>query len=166
MMACFFGKTGQVATVQVDDRRTVNASWYLNHCIPQAIDAWQNELPRGELRWLPRHHDNTGIQTMDLFLLNSIQLVTHPPYPLDLAPCDFLLFLAMKEKFRGTKSGTPCASVHVFGSAVSDVSDEQWASCLNPFRPSVPIDSEAVWLENEIHSNNWLAETQVMQKRC
>ena len=60
---------------------------------------------------------------------NSIQVVTHPPYSPDLAPCDFFLFPTVKEKVKGTQFGTPDVAVTAFGSAVSDLSHEQWANC-------------------------------------
>ena len=39
MIALFCGKTGHVATIPLDDRRTVNLDWYVNHCIPNVLDS-------------------------------------------------------------------------------------------------------------------------------
>ena len=36
----------------------------------------------------------------------GIKTVSHPPYSPDLAPCDFLLFLMLKEKLRGSRYDT------------------------------------------------------------
>ena len=36
----------------------------------------------------------------------SIKTVSHPPYSLDLTPCDFCLFPKFKEKFRGCRYET------------------------------------------------------------
>ena len=36
----------------------------------------------------------------------GMKTVPHPPYSLDLAPCDFLLFLKLKEKLRGCRYET------------------------------------------------------------
>eukprot|EP00794_Sanderia_malayensis_P013448 gene13448-14829_t len=82
MVASFFSKTGHVATIQLEDCRTVNADWYVNHCIPQVLDAWRNKRPRTGLRGLLWHHDNasthTAALTIDFLSENSIQLVTQP----------------------------------------------------------------------------------------
>ena len=128
-----FGGTGHVATVPLDDRRTVNGTWYVNHCIPQVIDAWQSKHPRSELQRLLWHHDNasayTAAQTMDIFMHNSIQLVTHPPYSPDLAACDFLLFPTVKENLKGIRFGTHDDAVNAFDGAVFDLSHGQLANC-------------------------------------
>ena len=42
MIACFFGYTGHVTTVGLEDRRTVNTDWYTSICLPEVI----NELRR------------------------------------------------------------------------------------------------------------------------
>ena len=34
MIACFFGKTGHVAIVPLEQRRTVNSEWYTTICLP------------------------------------------------------------------------------------------------------------------------------------
>ena len=31
-IACFFAKFGHVATVPLEDRKTVTADWYVSHC--------------------------------------------------------------------------------------------------------------------------------------
>ena len=133
MIAWFFGKTGHVATVLLDNQQTVNATWYVNHCIPHVIDAWQSKHPRSELQRLFWYHDNasahTAAQTMDFFTQNSIQLVTHPPFSPDLAPCHFFLSPTVKEKLKRTKFGTPDDAVNAFGSTMLDLSHEQWANC-------------------------------------
>ena len=42
MIACFFGYTGHVTIVALEDRRTVNTNWYTTICLPEVI----NELRR------------------------------------------------------------------------------------------------------------------------
>lgn len=128
MVASFFSKTGHVATIQLDDRRTVNADWYVNHCIPQVLDAWRNKRPRTGLRGLLWHHDNasahTAALTIDFLSENSIQLVTHPAYSPDLAPCDFFLFPTVKEKIRGTKFDCCDDAICAFKEVISDLTEE------------------------------------------
>ena len=84
MVASFFSKTGHVATIQVEDRLTVNVDWYVNRCILQVPEVWRNKRRRPCLRGLLWHHDNasahTAALTIDFLSEISIQLMTHPPY--------------------------------------------------------------------------------------
>ncbi|UYV79194.1 hypothetical protein LAZ67_17001456 [Cordylochernes scorpioides] len=52
-------------------------------------------MPRAQLRGVLLHHDNakphTSTQTLDFLANSGVQLVTHPSYSLDLAPCNFFI---------------------------------------------------------------------------
>jgi hypothetical protein len=60
-------------------------------------ELWRNH------NWL-LHHDNafahTSLKTRE-FVTNNMVIVSHPPYLLDLAPCDFGLFPKSKIKLKG-----------------------------------------------------------------
>ena len=58
MVACFFGKTGHVATFQLEHRRPVNSEWYTTICLPKVFV----EI-RKKRRWLIVHHDNLSCHT-------------------------------------------------------------------------------------------------------
>jgi hypothetical protein len=51
------------------------------------------------------HHDNTPshtfFHTREFLTKNNIAVFPHPPYLLDLAPCDFSLFPQLKIKLKG-----------------------------------------------------------------
>ena len=69
MIACFFGYTGHVTTVALEDRRTVNTDWYIIICLSEVI----NELRRINRNCrIILHHDNaschTACQTVDFFI--------------------------------------------------------------------------------------------------
>ena len=100
MVAAFFCKTGPVVMIPLEDRRTVNADWYINQCLPKAFDAWRFRCPKTGIRGLLLHHDNasahTAAATLDFLTQNSVQLVSRPPYSPDLAACDFFLFPTTK----------------------------------------------------------------------
>ena len=55
MVASFFGITGHVSTVALEDRRTVNAEWYTTVCLPQVFQNVREKRPRGRIIL---HHDN------------------------------------------------------------------------------------------------------------
>ena len=92
MIACFFAKFGHVATIPLEDRKTVTADWNVNHCLPKVFEARCKRRPRTGVRGLLLHHDNaivhTASVTLDFLASNGVQLVTHPPYSPDLAPCN------------------------------------------------------------------------------
>ena len=46
MVAAFFCKTGPVTIVPLEDRRTVNADWYIDNCLPKAFEAWSSRRPK------------------------------------------------------------------------------------------------------------------------
>nr|KAG5702476.1 hypothetical protein BaRGS_015108 [Batillaria attramentaria] len=46
MIAVFFAKSGHVATVPLLERKTVNAEWYINTCLPKVFEAWSARRPR------------------------------------------------------------------------------------------------------------------------
>ena len=92
MIACFFANFGRVATIPLEDRKTVTADWYVNHRLPKIFQAWCKRHPRTGVRGLLLHHDNasahTAAVTLDFLAASDVQLVTHPPYSPDLVPYD------------------------------------------------------------------------------
>ena len=101
MIACFFAKFGHVVTIPLEDRKTVTADWYVNHCLPTIFQAWCKRRPLTGVLGLPLHHDNasahTAAVTLDYLAARDVQLVTHPPYySPDLAPCDWFCSLPSK----------------------------------------------------------------------
>jgi len=97
MIACFFGYTGHMATVTLEDRRIVNTDWYTTICLPEVM----NELHRtNRNRRIIFHHDNarchTAHQTVDFLSSNNVELMTHCPYSPDLSPNNFFYSQALK----------------------------------------------------------------------
>lgn len=81
MIACFFGYTGHVATIALEDRRTVNAEWYTTICWPEVI----NEIRKNNRkRRIILHHDNasshTARQTIDYLTEKNIELMSQPVF--------------------------------------------------------------------------------------
>ena len=70
------------------------------------IHAMQKKRP-GMLQTAILHHDNApshrAAQTTDTIKILSFELLDHPPYSPDLAPCDFFLFPLIKRVLRGTR---------------------------------------------------------------
>ena len=93
MVASFLSKEGHVTTVPLLERRTVNAEWYAGVCLPHVFQKSSDMHLQSGLRGLLFHHDNasshTSAITFDFLTENGVQLVSHPPYSSDLAPCDW-----------------------------------------------------------------------------
>ncbi|XP_025158379.1 histone-lysine N-methyltransferase SETMAR-like [Harpegnathos saltator] len=130
MVACFFGKTGHMATVPLVQCRTVNSEWYTTICLSEVF---------GKIREINRrrriilHQDNasshTSAQTRDFLRTEKVELMGHPPYSPDLAPNDFFLFPQIKNKLRGQRFSTPEEAVDAFKMHVLEVSQSEWKKC-------------------------------------
>ena len=63
-----------------------------------------NGVPVG-VRGLLLHHDNasahTAAVTLNFLAASDVQLITHPPYSPDLAPCDLFVFPSVKMQLKG-----------------------------------------------------------------
>lgn len=99
MVASFFSCTGHVATVPLEDRRTVNADWYTSVCLPIVFKEVREKRPRCNIIL---HQDNasshTASRTIEFLRASNVKLMDHPPYSPDLAPYDFYLFPSIKER--------------------------------------------------------------------
>ncbi|GFT96071.1 hypothetical protein NPIL_32271 [Nephila pilipes] len=82
MIACFFGINGHVATVALEQRRTVNSEWYTTICLPEVIGEIRKKQKN---RRIILHHDNasshTSTQTKAFLTERKIELMGHPPRP-------------------------------------------------------------------------------------
>jgi [histone H3]-lysine36 N-dimethyltransferase SETMAR len=130
MVACFFGKTGHVATVALEQRRTVNSEWYTTICLPEVFKEMREKNKR---RRIILHHDNasshTSRQTNEFLTTENIELMSHPPYSPDLAPNDFFLFPYIKDKLRGQRFTSAEEAVEAFKNHVLEVSPAEWKNC-------------------------------------
>ena len=107
MVLIFFAADGHVATILLEHQRTVTAQWYTTVALSQVFQKLREKQPRAGLRGFLLHHDNASAQTTHLridFLRGTpVQLLIHPPYSPDLAPCDFFLFPTVKARLRGKR---------------------------------------------------------------
>ena len=108
MVACFFRKTGHVATVPLVQRRTINSEWYTTICLPEVFGKIRETNRR---RRIILRKDNASshasAQTRDFLRTENIELVGHLAYSPDLAPNDFFLFPHIENKLLGQCFSTP-----------------------------------------------------------
>ena len=133
MIATFFTRSGHLATVQVVSQSTVTADWYTNTCLPQVVEKFQEKRPKIGCRGIQFHHDNApaykaGI-TVSFLESNGLNLLGHPPYSPDLAPCDFFLFPKVKKEMRGQRFDSGDAAVDHYLHLVNSLDKSDWQDC-------------------------------------
>ena len=116
MIACFLAKFRDVAAIPLDDRKTVTADWYANHCLPKVFQAWCKWRPQTCVHGLLLHHDNasehTAAVTPDCLAAIDVQMVTHPPYSPYLAPCGcFFIFCQKAAEGKAVSDRQRCPSI-------------------------------------------------------
>ena len=122
MLACFFGETGHVAIVPLEQRRTVNSEWYTTLSLPVVF---QEIRKTNQRRRITLHHVNesshTSAQTTACFSTLNIDLMSHPPYCLDLAPNDLFLCPHVENKMGGQRFSTSEEAVDAFRMHVLEI---------------------------------------------
>ena len=128
MVASFVSQTGHIATIPLVERRTVTADWYTQQCLPKVLQAARARRPNSPITL---HHDNapdhTASTTRDFLAGEGVQLISHPPYSPDLAPCDFAVFPKVKNQLRGTRFDTPQDAVRAFTRAIEGNDEVTWS---------------------------------------
>ena len=135
IIACFLANFGHVATIPLEDRKTVTAHWYINHCLPKIFQAWCKWRPRTGVRGLPLHHDNaradTAAVTLDFLVASDVQLVIHPPYSPDLAPCDWFLFPSVKRQLKGKQFQNAEDARAFIEGVIFDIPQSTWSGVID-----------------------------------
>ena len=131
----FLCKIGRVATIPLEDRKTVTADWYVNHTVPKIFQTWCKRRPRTDVRCLLLHHDHastdTAAITLDFLAASDVHLVTHPPYSPDLAPCDRFLFPSVKWQLKGKQfQNVEDARAFIEG-VIFDIPQSTWSGVLD-----------------------------------
>ncbi|CAF1662350.1 unnamed protein product, partial [Adineta ricciae] len=101
LFSIFFKSNGPVLIHHIPKGQTVNRHYYMNNCLQPLVDEMKCQRPLCGTRGIIIHHDNGSphVHTDVINYLESqgIIIMPHPPYSLDLAPCDFWLFDLIKE---------------------------------------------------------------------
>ncbi|KAG7308967.1 hypothetical protein JYU34_004823 [Plutella xylostella] len=132
MVASFVSKTGHVATIPLQEQRTVTADWYTTVCLPEVVRELRKTNPN---RRIILHHDNasshTARKTRTFLNMENVELMDHPPYSPDLSPNDYFTFPRIKDMLRGQRFSGPEEAVEAYKSAVLTVSTSDWNYCFN-----------------------------------
>jgi histone-lysine N-methyltransferase SETMAR len=107
MLIAFFDAEGLVHHVFLPQRQTMNQTVYIT--VPQRLqDAVRRKRPHkwSSGTWL-LHHENApchaALSVREFLAKQSNPVVPHPPYSLDLTPCDFFLFHRLKSTLKGKR---------------------------------------------------------------
>ncbi|CAH1968055.1 unnamed protein product [Acanthoscelides obtectus] len=108
MVATFVSKAGHIATIPLNEQRTVTADWYTTNCLPKVITELRKINPE---RRIILHQDNASSlraqKTRQYLTEENVELLDHPPYSPDLSPNDFFTFPKIKNRLRGQRFQSP-----------------------------------------------------------
>ena len=112
LYAIFFDSKGPVLQIRVRKGSSVTGKFYRESVLTQLVDFYQKRRPRTSVRGIKLLHDNAPAHksaTVQEYLKESgLDVLDHPPYSPDLSPCDFLLFLKLKEMLAGHRFESRC----------------------------------------------------------
>ena len=104
VVAVFFTKGEILITVSLEKYKTVTSKWYTENCLPRFFENLVSCAPLDS--WF-LHHDNApaywAFATQEFLEGIEVQLLEHPAYSPDLAPCHFELFPYVKLRIKGRR---------------------------------------------------------------
>lgn len=132
MATIFFDNQGVVYTTYAEG--TINSAAYID-----ALKEMNHKLSRkrpGKRGWNFRlHHDNARVHTskatMEFLTSKGVEVVPHPPYSPDLAPCDFWFFPNLKKNLGGTAYTTDSEVKQAVGRVFRTMSKEDFEFAIN-----------------------------------
>ncbi|CAH2013435.1 unnamed protein product [Acanthoscelides obtectus] len=152
MVATFVSKAGHIATIPLNEQRTVTADWYTTICSPKVITELRKINPE---RRIILHQDNasshTAQTTRQYSTEENVELLDHPPYSPDLSPNDFFTLPKIKNRLRGQRFQSPEEAVDAFKNAVLDLPANEWNKCFENWFERMQITAE---IFNERHENS------------
>ncbi len=139
MVTVFFDCRGTVLVDYLTPGETVNTERYCEvlRTLKERVrrkrpDLWGGR--NGVHNWL-LHHDNapahTSVLTLALIGSSGIDMVPHPPYSPDLAPCDFFLFPRLKSALRGHRHRNLRDLKVAINRALDHISPQDYSDAIN-----------------------------------
>ncbi|CAH1992238.1 unnamed protein product [Acanthoscelides obtectus] len=131
-VATFVSKAGHIATIPLNEQRTVTADWYTTICLSKVITEFRKINPE---RRIILNQDNasshTAQKTRQYLTEENVELLDHPPYTSspDLSPNDFFTFPKVKNRLCGQRFRSPEEAVDAFKNAILDLPANEWNKC-------------------------------------
>ncbi|CAH1990877.1 unnamed protein product [Acanthoscelides obtectus] len=144
MVATFVSKAGHIATIPLNEQRTVTADWYTTICLPKVI----TELRKINPERIILHQDNasshTAQKTRQYLTEENVELLDHPPYSPDLSPKDFFAFPKIKNRLRGQRFQSPEEAVDALKNAVLCLPANEWNKCFENWFERMQIHASMI----------------------
>ncbi len=159
MLTAFFDFHGMVLSQFKPPRETVSADTYCQ-VLKDLREAVRRRHPdlwgggRGNSTFL-LHHDNapphTAAVTLSYIGINNIEMVAHPPYSPDLAPCDYFLFPRLKKGLRGRRFETMKAMKDAVKQELNGITKEEFRNAIDqlPVRWTKCIEAKGEYFEGQ-----------------
>ncbi|CAH1988356.1 unnamed protein product [Acanthoscelides obtectus] len=132
MVATFVSKSGHIATIPLNEQRTVTANWYTTICLPKIITELRKINPE---RRIILYQDNASLhiaqKTRQYLTEENVELLDHSPYSPDLSPNDFFTFPKIKNRLRRQRFQSPEEAVDAFKNTVLDLPANEWNKCFD-----------------------------------
>ena len=107
LFSIFFNTQDLVAVEFLPEKSTLTASYHTQVALPKVVGKVHEQRPTVGTQRTLLLHDNASAHkakvTTTFLSEQGIQVLDHPPYSPDLAPCDFWLFPVLKEKLARRK---------------------------------------------------------------
>ena len=101
MIVIFFRSSGPVLIHAVEKGNTVNNIYYIENCLSPAFESIKRQRVSSGPRGIKLPHDNAKphihFNVCKFIESHGVIEIDHPPYLLDLAPCDYWLFQYIKQ---------------------------------------------------------------------
>ena len=102
LFTIFFKCKGPVLVDILPETITLTGTYYRQNILPGVIQDTEQKRPTTGIKDVLLHHDNASPHkakiVKDYLEEQELQVLPHPPYSPDLAPCDFWLFPTIKER--------------------------------------------------------------------
>ena len=107
LYAIFFNSSEPVLQVPCPSGHRVTGRFYKNSVLKKVIEFYNKKRPSEGWSGVHLLHDNASSHKCEVvksFLASEkVKVLNHPPYSLDLSPCDFFLFPRLKKMLSGNK---------------------------------------------------------------
>lgn len=107
LYAIFFRNTGPIVQIAVPRGRGVSGAFYKNVVLKTLRKKMRKLRPQTGLAYVNLLHDNAPAHkssiVTDFLKSEKVNVLPHPPYSPDLAPCDFFLFPKLKKHLSGRR---------------------------------------------------------------
>jgi histone-lysine N-methyltransferase SETMAR len=109
-----------------------NVDYYISHLL-DSLAEWKRSQAGDSDRILHVHEDNarphTARKVTEFLAGNGMKRVSHPPYSLDLAPCDFYLFGYIKGRLADASFEEPDQLLQAIDGILQSIEKPHWNGC-------------------------------------